>query len=99
MANAAILANEKQFPKKLAAVPRTASGEARPSCRSRRSSQARRPSWPNASWSCTRRGIELNEIAVLYRAHYHSMEVQLELTRRGIPFSITSGPGFSSRPM
>ncbi len=39
-------------------------------------------------------GIELNEIAVLYRAHYHSMEVQLEFTRRGIPFQITSGLRF-----
>ena len=39
-------------------------------------------------------GIELNEIAVLYRAHYHSMELQMELTRRGIPFEITSGLRF-----
>jgi len=33
-------------------------------------------------------------MAVLYRAHYHSMEVQMELTRRNIPFSITSGLRF-----
>ncbi|MEZ0257468.1 MAG: ATP-dependent helicase [Chthoniobacter sp.] len=39
-------------------------------------------------------GIELDEIAVLYRAHFHSMEVQMELTRHGIPFSITSGLRF-----
>ena len=39
-------------------------------------------------------GVELNEIAVLYRAHYHSMEVQMELTRHGIPFQITSGLRF-----
>ena len=39
-------------------------------------------------------GVELHEIAVLYRAHYHSMEVQLEFTRRGIPFTITSGLRF-----
>ena len=36
----------------------------------------------------------MNEIAVLYRAHYHSMEVQMELTRHGIPFQITSGVRF-----
>lgn len=41
-----------------------------------------------------RSGIELGEIAVLYRAHYHSMEVQMELTRRGIPFEIRSGIRF-----
>ena len=31
---------------------------------------------------------------MLYRAHFHSMEVQMELTRRGIPFEITSGLRF-----
>src|SRR4030095_362648 len=39
-------------------------------------------------------GIELNEIAVLYRAHYHAVELQLELSRRGIPYQITSGIRF-----
>jgi DNA helicase-2/ATP-dependent DNA helicase PcrA len=39
-------------------------------------------------------GIELGEMSVLYRAHYHSMELQMELTRRGIPFEITSGLRF-----
>ncbi|CAN5379497.1 ATP-dependent helicase [soil metagenome] len=39
-------------------------------------------------------GIELDEMAVLYRAHFHCMEIQLELTRRGIPFQITSGLRF-----
>jgi DNA helicase-2/ATP-dependent DNA helicase PcrA len=39
-------------------------------------------------------GIELEEMAVLYRAHFQSMEVQMELTRRGIPFGITSGLRF-----
>jgi DNA helicase-2/ATP-dependent DNA helicase PcrA len=39
-------------------------------------------------------GVELSEIAVLYRAHFHSMEVQMELTRRGVPFQITSGLRF-----
>jgi DNA helicase-2/ATP-dependent DNA helicase PcrA len=39
-------------------------------------------------------GVPLNEIAVLYRAHFHSMELQLELTRRGIPFAIHSGIRF-----
>jgi DNA helicase-2/ATP-dependent DNA helicase PcrA len=39
-------------------------------------------------------GTPFNEVAVLYRAHYHSMELQLELTRRGIPFVIHSGVRF-----
>ena len=41
-----------------------------------------------------REGILLKEIAVLYRTHYHSMELQMELTRRGIPFEIRSGIRF-----
>jgi len=41
-----------------------------------------------------RSGVALSEIAVLYRAHFHSMEVQMELTRRGIPFEIRSGIRF-----
>ncbi|MCE9584512.1 MAG: ATP-dependent helicase [Planctomycetes bacterium] len=39
-------------------------------------------------------GIDLDQIAVLYRSHYLSMELQLELSRRGIPFEIRSGIRF-----
>jgi len=39
-------------------------------------------------------GIPLEEMAVLYRAHFQSLEVQMELTHRGIPFAITSGLRF-----
>jgi DNA helicase-2/ATP-dependent DNA helicase PcrA len=39
-------------------------------------------------------GIPLEEMAVLYRAHFQSLEVQMELTSRGIPFAITSGLRF-----
>jgi len=39
-------------------------------------------------------GVELHEIAIIYRAHYHSLELQMELTNRGIPFQITSGLRF-----
>jgi DNA helicase II / ATP-dependent DNA helicase PcrA len=39
-------------------------------------------------------GTPLDDIAVLYRAHYHSMELQMELTRHGVPFTITSGLRF-----
>jgi DNA helicase-2/ATP-dependent DNA helicase PcrA len=33
-------------------------------------------------------------MATLYRSHFHALELQLELTRRNIPFSITSGIRF-----
>ncbi len=39
-------------------------------------------------------GTPPDEIAVLYRAHYHSMELQMELTRRAIPFEVRSGLRF-----
>ena len=39
-------------------------------------------------------GTSYNEIAILYRAHYHAMELQIELSRRDIPFVITSGLRF-----
>ena len=39
-------------------------------------------------------GTNYDQIAILYRAHYHAMELQVELSRRGIPFLITSGLRF-----
>ena len=39
-------------------------------------------------------GTPLTEIAVIYRAHFHSLEIQMELTNRGIPFQVTSGLRF-----
>ena len=39
-------------------------------------------------------GADMNQMAVLYRSHFHALELQLELTRRNIPFSITSGIRF-----
>jgi DNA helicase II / ATP-dependent DNA helicase PcrA len=39
-------------------------------------------------------GFDLNSMAVLYRAHFQSLEVQLALTRFGVPFAITSGLRF-----
>ncbi len=39
-------------------------------------------------------GVPPDEIAVLYRAHYHSMELQMEMTRRKVPFTVRSGMRF-----
>ena len=39
-------------------------------------------------------GRDLSEIAVLYRAHYQAMDLQMELTRRNIDYQITSGVRF-----
>ena len=39
-------------------------------------------------------GYDLRDIAILYRAHYQSMELQMELSRGHVPFQITSGVRF-----
>jgi Superfamily I DNA and RNA helicases len=39
-------------------------------------------------------GEPLSEIAVLYRSHYQSLELQMELSRRLIPYEIRSGVRF-----
>jgi DNA helicase II / ATP-dependent DNA helicase PcrA len=92
VANAAIAANVQQFRKHLSAT---------------RESKALKPalvalndSGEQAQFVAQRilelrdEGVDLNEIAVLYRAHYHAVELQLELSRRGIPYQITSGIRF-----
>jgi len=39
-------------------------------------------------------GGSFDDMAVLYRSHYQSMQLQMELQRRGIPFEIRSGLKF-----
>jgi len=39
-------------------------------------------------------GRGLNDIAVLYRSHWHSLEIQLEFQRRNIPFQVRGGLRF-----
>src|SRR5437016_683370 len=92
VANAAIAANVQQFRKHLSAT---------------RESKALKPALvalndgaEQAQFVAQRvlelrdEGVDLNDIAVLYRAHYHALELQLELSRRGIPYQITSGIRF-----
>ncbi len=39
-------------------------------------------------------GYNLADIAILYRAHFQAMDLQMELAKRNIPFQITSGVRF-----
>lgn len=39
-------------------------------------------------------GYRYSDIAVLYRAHFHAMDLQMELSRLGVPYQITSGVRF-----
>ncbi|MEO6845980.1 MAG: ATP-dependent helicase [Chthoniobacterales bacterium] len=92
VANAAIAANERQFKKELQPVRKAST--VRPALVPLATNNEQAAFITQRILELHDEGIELREIAVLYRAHYHSMEVQLELTRRGIPFEITSGLRF-----
>ena len=92
LANYSISRNERQFPKNLKAVRRSG---VQPSL------IPVNDVMQQASFVAQRmlelrdeEGMSLDEMAVLYRAHYHSMELQMELTRRGIPFEVRSGLKF-----
>lgn len=39
-------------------------------------------------------GFRLGDIAILYRAHFHAMDLQMELSKASIPYQITSGVRF-----
>ena len=39
-------------------------------------------------------GVSLNDIAVLFRAHYQAAELEMELTKRNIPFIVRGGIRF-----
>ena len=92
VANAAIAANVQQFRKKLSATRLTNS--AKPAIVALNDGGEQAQFVAQRILELRDEGIELNEIAVLYRAHYHAVELQLELSRRGIPYQITSGIRF-----
>jgi DNA helicase-2/ATP-dependent DNA helicase PcrA len=92
VANAAIAANERQFEKHL--VSSREGGRVKPALVPLADSQQQAEFVAQRILELHEDGVELGEMAVLYRAHFHSMELQMELTRRGVPFEITSGLRF-----
>lgn len=92
LANVSIANNRKQFPKTLQAVKKSKGFlPALLPC-----SDVEQQSAFIASRILELRdeGISLEDIAVLYRSHYHVLELQLELTRRNIPYRVQSGVRF-----
>ncbi|MEO1857263.1 MAG: UvrD-helicase domain-containing protein, partial [Rubritalea sp.] len=92
LSNAAIQANESQIPKELRASREK--GSMTPAVIPLADPKAQADFVSQRIQDVIDDGVEPNEIAVLYRAHYQSMEVQMELTTRDIPFQITSGLRF-----
>lgn len=91
LANAAILANRQQFAKQLTPVRPNGPRPGLVAC----ATAAEQAAFvAQRALELREEGIELHQIAVLYRSHFHALELQLELTRRNIPFGITSGIRF-----
>lgn len=91
VANAAIAANTQQFTKELAPARKSGMRPALVVCEDG-SQQARFIA--QRVLELHEEGVGLHKIAVLYRSHFHALELQLELTRQQIPFTITSGIRF-----
>ena len=91
VANAAIAANVNQFAKELSPARKSGVKPALVQCHDA-SQQAQFIA--QRVLELREEGTSLNQICVLYRSHFHALELQLELTRRQIPFSITSGIRF-----
>ena len=92
LANASILGNSKQFIKTLRA--HRSGFEIKPGLVALFDNNEQASFVARRILELNDEGVDLNTIAVLYRAHFQSLEVQLALTRAGIPFSITSGLRF-----
>ncbi|MEY2525998.1 MAG: ATP-dependent helicase UvrD/PcrA, partial [Verrucomicrobiota bacterium] len=92
VANAAITANVQQFRKKLS--PTRESNAVKPAVVALNDGSEQAQFVAQRILELRDEDVDLSDIAVLYRAHYHAVELQLELSRRGIPYQITSGIRF-----
>ena len=92
VANAAIAVNVQQFRKHLSAT--RGSNAVKPAVVGLNDGSEQAQFVAQRILELRDENIDLSEIAVLYRAHYHAIELQLELSRRGIPYQITSGIRF-----
>jgi DNA helicase-2/ATP-dependent DNA helicase PcrA len=91
VANAAIAANRNQFTKQLTPARKSGLKPAVVACADAMQQSA---FIAQRALELREEGVNLNQVAVLYRSHFHALELQLELTKRSIPFSITSGIRF-----
>ena len=91
MANACIAGNPQQFQKTLKAVRPSA---AKPVMASMMDGRQQAEYIIEQVRRLRREGVKMSEMCVLYRSHFHALEIQLELAREGIPYEITSGVRF-----
>lgn len=91
LANASIKNNLQQFPKKLKSVHED--GE--------RPQLVRVRDWRQEAQFISQRlsefreaGVDYSEMAVLFRAHYQAAELELELSKKGVPYIVRGGVRF-----
>lgn len=94
LTNASITNNIRQFPKELTS---TRPGGPLPFVVACEDVQQQAEFVAHQVLQLREQGVPLNETAVLYRSHWNSMELQVELARRGIPFEVRSGLRFWER--
>jgi DNA helicase-2/ATP-dependent DNA helicase PcrA len=92
LANTSIACNRKQFPKMLTAVKR--SRDFKPALVPCHDVEQQSAFVASRILELRDEGTSLEDIAVIYRSHYHSIELQLELSRRNIPYRVQSGVRF-----
>ncbi len=92
LSNAAIRANQGRFEKDLRSS--RAAGGVKPALVALADPRTQAAFVVQRMLELHEEGIALSEMAVLYRAHFHSLELQMELTVRKIPFVLTSGLRF-----
>jgi DNA helicase-2/ATP-dependent DNA helicase PcrA len=92
LANASVAHNRQQFPKHLQAIRK--SRDFTPALIPARDAEQQAAFVAARILELRDEGVPLDEMAVLYRSHFHSLEVQMELTRRGIPYDVRSGVRF-----
>ncbi len=92
LANVSIANNRKQFPKVLQAVKR--SKDVKPALVPCSDVEQQSAFVASRILELRDEGTSLEDMAVIYRSHYHSVELQLELARRNIPYRVQSGVRF-----
>jgi len=92
LANASVANNRKQFPKNL--QPVRSSRDFQPALIPARDAEQQAAFVAARVLELRDENTPLDEIAVLYRSHFHAFELQLELTRRGVPYEVRSGVRF-----
>ncbi|MGI8408255.1 MAG: ATP-dependent helicase [Pyrinomonadaceae bacterium] len=92
LANVSIANNKRQFPKMLQAV--RASRDFKPALVPCSDVEQQSAFVASRILELRDEGVNLEDIAVMYRSHYHSIELQLELSRRNIPYRVQSGVRF-----